>query len=290
MSISTLAATLSPFPVVTPYQVLETWPENCSTERLLCGTLPVRPFHPERFFGHVTADGQQARVAAIACCDGKPVLLSLVGHDISVSAAFAALWSNYSIAFEPGEEVLWSGPALLSRRDEGYKQFSATLPGTREVHCISLSLLAHIAEGHLHPPTMQRPETEEQQAGNKIPVTETDQPVKEPVPAGGPRLVLGNWNEETPNQRSFLANLYAMRVIFLQRDSAHPEHVDWWASALWEYGLRQGLIEPLPALGIKVWVLRETTAVWNALIHDGLRQGWLPWKCESEQENCLPVA
>lgn len=263
--------------------------------RVLTGTLPVRPFHPQRFFGQVIADGQHARVAALASFEGKPILLSLVGHDISVSAAFAALWNSQAIAFEPGEELSWNGPTLLSRRNEGYKQFAATLPGTREVHCVSLSQLVHIAEGLLHPPAMRPPETEEERkvrlvqqpavprattpASSSTPAV----PAKEPVPQGGPRVVLGNWDEETPNQRSFLANLYAMRVIFLQRDSTSPELVDQWGAALWEQGVRRRLVEPLPALGIKAWAMTGTTAIWNALVRDGLQQGWLPWHAEEGQ-------
>ncbi|MEO9030057.1 MAG: hypothetical protein ABI413_14710 [Ktedonobacteraceae bacterium] len=260
-----------------------------SSWRVLAGMLPVRPFHPEGFFGQVIADGQHSRVSALACCEGKPILLSLIGHDISVSAAFAALWSKQSIAFEVGEETSWSGPTLLSRRDEGYKQFAAALPGTRAVHCVSLSQLVHIAEGLLHPPSMRPPETEEERKTRMAKPrgaqrdTEASTQGKELVPQGGPRFVLGNWDEETPNQRSFLANVYAMRVIFLQRDSTHPELVDQWASALWKHGLRRRLIEPLPALGVKAWALTGTTATWNALVHDGLRQGWLPWRAEEVQ-------
>jgi hypothetical protein len=260
---------------------------SASAEHVLCGTLPVRPFHPHHFFGQVTADGQHARVSALACSEGKPILLSLVGHDISVSAAFAALWSKQSIAFEPAEGVSWGGPPLLSRRDESYKQFSSTLPGTREVHGISLSQFAHIAEGLLHPPAIQRPETEDERKARRARQAQREDSappqVKEPVPQGGPRFVLGNWDEETPHQRSFLANLYAMRVIFLQRDAAHPELVDHWASSLWVHGLQRRLIEPLPALGMKAWALTGMTATWNALVRDGLRQGWLPWRVEQVQ-------
>lgn len=265
----------------------------------LSGTLPVRPFHPEGFFGQVTADGQHARVSALACYEGKPIFLSLVGHDVSVSAAFATLWSNHSLAFEPGEGTIWDGPTMLSRRNESYKQVASALPGTREIHGMALSIFAHIAEGLLHLPAMRPPETPEERAARlnqqraEKKTTEAEDAAsssptppakKEAVPQGGPRCVLGNWDEDTPHQRSFLANLYAMRVIFLQRDANHPELVDQWASALWEQGLCRHLIEPLPALGVKAWMLTGTTTTWNDLVRDGLRQGWLPWRVESDRD------
>jgi hypothetical protein len=269
-------------------------PQTTSPFSRLSGTLPVRPFHPEGFFGRVIADGQHARVSALACYEGKPIFLSLIGHDVSVSAALATLWSNHSIAFEPGEGTIWDGPAVLSRRNESYRQVASALPGTREVHSMAISHLAHIAEGLLHLPAMRPPETPEeraarlnqQSAANSAETAAPAEPpsTKEPVPQGGPRLVLGNWDEETPNQRSFLANLYAMRVIFLQRAPGHPELVDQWASALWEQGLHRRQIEPLPALGVKAWALTGTTATWNGLIRDGLRQGWLPWRSEGDRD------
>src|SRR5436190_24313225 len=55
-----------------------------STSGLLDGTLPLRPFHPDGFVGTMQADGQEVRVAALACDETRVVALSLVGFDTSI--------------------------------------------------------------------------------------------------------------------------------------------------------------------------------------------------------------
>lgn len=253
-----------------------------TVSRPLLGTLPLRAFHPGGFFGTVQTDGQSARVAALATVEGKLLLASLVGYDTTVSATFAHLWQSKTVSFTPKTGVAWAGPQVLMRRGTPYKQFATRLPSTNEMHVVALSLDAHIGEGLLTPPAMARPEK-----GKDAQDEQTEQAGISPFqvyPAGGPRFVLGNWDEEEPHQRAFLANLYAMRVIMLHhRDAAHPERVDQWARALWERGLTQRLIVPVETLGINAWQLAGTTPQWNQLIGQGVREGWLPWCDETIQ-------
>ncbi len=243
----------------------------------LDGTLPLRPFHPDRFFGTVQVDGQHPRVAALACHELDVVAISLVGYDTSVSAALAKLWQREQLAFLLADGVEWHGPLRLQRLPIGYKQFATHLPGTREVHTIALPLSAHIAEGILHPPDLPKPkeEAESPPAARKAPspiqVAEVDRT----------RFVLGNWDEPTPHQRSFLGQLYAMRVMFLHRDHEHPAWADSWTDELWSRGLSRQLIHPLKALGMKAWLLSGDLTAWSQLIKDGVRSGWLPWRDSS---------
>jgi hypothetical protein len=241
---------------------------------ILGGTLPVRPFHPDGFFGTVQVDGQHPRVAALACHELDVVVISLVGYDTSISAALATLWQRQQLALLLAEGVEWHGPLRLQRLPIGYKQFSTHLPGTREVHAIALPLSAHLAEGILHPPDLPRPKEE---AGSTPAATRATSPIQA-AEVDRTRFVLGNWDEPTPHQRSFLGQLYAMRVIFLHRDHEHPEWADIWADELWSHGLTRGLIHPLQALGMKAWLLSGDLAAWSQLIKHGVRSGWLPWR------------
>ena len=134
--------------------------QSVSTVCPLTGTLPVRTFHPEGFFGTVQVDGQIARVAALACAEGKLLLVSLVGYDTTVSAALAHLWQSKMALFTPKTGVAWAGPQMLLRRAASYKQFATRLAGTNEVHVVALTLDAHIGEGLLVPPPMARPDEE----------------------------------------------------------------------------------------------------------------------------------
>ncbi len=236
----------------------------------LTGTLPVRPYHPTQLFGTLKADGQLPKVAALACVHHELVAISLVGYDTSVSAALARLWQREQLVFAPGPEINWDGPLRIERRSESYKQFHASLPGTKEVHYLALPVSAHIAEGMLHPPDIPKPAEEKGPSSS---------PIITPVQVDRSRFVLGNWDEETPHRRSFLGQLHAMRVIFLHRHE-HAAWVDAWADHLWSEGLTRDLITPLHGLGIKAWKLSGELTTWGELISDGLRTGRLPWNEE----------
>lgn len=269
---------------IAPFRMISSPTQGASTVRPLAGRLPLRAFHAEGFFGTVQVDGQIARVAALATVEGKLLLASLVGYDTTVSAALAQLWQSKMLMFTVKTGVTWAGPQMLVRRATSYKQFATKLTGTNEVHIVALSLDAHIGDGLLTPPAMARPD-------NDAKAEQTNTSSFQTFPTGGPRFVLGNWDEEEPHQRAFLANLYAMRVIFLHhRDSARPERVDQWARELWEHGLAWHLIVPVETLGIKAWAITGTTQQWNRLIGQGVREGWLPWRADETVQRFTEAA
>jgi hypothetical protein len=243
-----------------------------STTSLLDGTLPLRPFHPDGFVGTMQADGQEVRVAALACDETRVVALSLVGFDTSIGVVFSRLWSSTTVPFTPTDnwQEEWCGPEHLQRSGERYKQCVAHLEGTREVHALALVRTAHLTEGILHPPDL--PEMQKQSDA-----TEQEQEQAKP-PVWVPRYVLGNWDESGPNRQSFLGHLYALRMLFLHRHAQHPEWPVQWAEALWQRGLASELIAPLPALGMRAWRLSGDLLAWSALAGEGVREGWLPWK------------
>jgi hypothetical protein len=251
---------------------------------LLDGTLPLRPFHPDGFVGTLQADGQQVRVAALACDDERVVALSLVGFDTSIGVVLSRLWSSTAVPFKPASDWqgAWQGPELLKRSGERYKQCVAHLEGTREVHALALLRTAHLTEGILHPPNL--PEMREQPSAETT-EDEREQRHMPPPPSGQPkppvwvpRYVLGNWDESGPHQQSFLGHLYALRVLFLHRHAKHPEWPDQWAEALWQSGLASNLITSLAAIGMHAWKLSGDLLAWSALVGTGVREGWLPWK------------
>jgi hypothetical protein len=251
-----------------------------STSSHLSGTLPVRPFHPDGFIGSLQADGQQVRVAALACDDERMIALSLVGFDTSIGVVLARLWSSTAVPFEPTTtwQEEWQGPEQLKRSTERYKQCVAHLEGTREVHALALLRTAHLTEGILHPPDLpdmgeqSSATTEDHEQGS----ASSSKQAKPPLWI--PRYVLGNWDESGPNKQSFLGHLYALRVLFLHRHMDHPEWPDVWAMALWERGLESELITPMSAIGMRAWRLSGDLMAWSSLVGAGVREGWLPWK------------
>ncbi len=268
--------------------MISTTIRGSSTTGLLDGTLPLRPFHPDGFVGTLSADGQQVRVAALASDETRVVALSLVGFDTSIGVVFSRLWSSTAVPFMPASnwQEEWRGPEQLQRSGERYKQCVAHLEGTREVHALALVRTAHLTEGILHPPDlpeMQKqsdaPEQEQEQAPSRS--QKASKQAKPPVWV--PRYVLGNWDESAPHQQSFLGHLYALRVLFLHRNDQHPEWPVQWAEALWWRGLATDLITPLPAIGMHAWRLSADLLAWSALVGEGVREGWLPWK-EADRE------
>src|SRR5579859_5005541 len=232
----------------------------------LNGTWPV-PRPTDRFYGTVKVDGQHPRVAGLACYKGELVALSLVGYDTSVSAVLASLWFGDAVPFQVGEGVRWEGPRALKRRTEPNKQLVIPLEGVKEVHGLALPASAHIAEGILHPPDLPAPAKEP-----AIDQTFASKRLAEATPSSPPkvdrsRFVFGNWDEDSPHERSFLGTLYGMRVLFLHKDETHPAWPQIWARQIWERGSRRSLIQPIrEALGVKAWVLSDDLVAWGKLI------------------------
>ena len=265
---------------------------------MLDGTLPVRPFHHDGFVGMLQADGQQVRVAALACDGRQVVLLSLVGFDTSVGAVLARLWSLTDVTFEPASSWReeWREAEQLTRSSERYKQCVAHLEGTREVHALALLRTAHLTEGILHPPDLPDREPTPQETieeQRKVVASTTQQRhhtkhASEPTPPRTPKWVthyiLGNRDESGPHLQSFLGHLYALRVLFLHHHPQHPEWRNVWAHALWERGMARALITPIPALGIHAWKLSGDLLAWSDLVGTGVREGWLPWRDFSHTE------
>ena len=224
----------------------------------LTGTLPIKPFG-EQFYGAISADGQQPNVAALACTAGGEVItLSLVGYDTSVAAALSRLYAGKGLGFQPNTDAPWTGPRQLLRLPAHYRQYTSALTGTRERHYVTLTRLADIGYGLLHPPSI--PEGHKPEEGEEVIVPA---PANKEPPA--PRYVLGNGDEATPERSAFLGHMRALRVI----------HVPAWADALWTAGLDQHLIVPQLALGVKCWLLSGDLQRWSALLTQGVRQGWL---------------
>ena len=241
---------------------IQTSPRLVLTAPLLSGTVPVRPVNPGGFVGTVEQDGQVVHVAAIAFDDGNVALMSLVGRDTSVSAVMAQIWKKKEAVFQPTPGIEWEGEyQVFKRLDDHYKQFATQLPGLKMLHAIAIPLGANIAEGILNAPHMVKDARHED---IRVPKVET-------------RYVLGNVQEETPNALSVLGHLRAMRVVLLYQDDAHPERLVTWASELWQRGVSRQLIVPLPALGVHVWKITPDVYQWNALVAQGIHQGWLPW-------------
>jgi hypothetical protein len=245
------------------------------SEQILHGTWPIYPF-ADHFFGTVQADGQHPRVAAVACHNGDAVLLSLVGYDTSVSAVLAKLWLREAVPFQTAPGIRWEGPHQFHRRTEKYKQISTPLDGTKEVHYLALPSSTHIGEGILHPPDLPDPSKK--------------RPDEIEVKVDRTRFVLGNWNEDTPAERSFLGTLYGMRVLFLHKDAQHPDWPHVWANEIWERGCLHKLIQPVKhALGVRAWALSDDLVAWGRMIGEGTRDGWLPWDRQFFREQMLTV-
>lgn len=246
----------------------------------LTGSLPVRAFHPDHFFGTIEHDGQPIKVAALAAHPTGVALLSLIGYDTSVSAALAKLHLKDRLVFQPNADVVWAGTRLLERvPGMGYQQFPGAIANTREKHVLLLPHAGNIGYGLLHPQDIP----DEPKAGDSRSAAS---------PAPLPRFVLGNLDEDTPHRDSFLGHLRALRVIFLRRHAsgdAGASVADAWASQLWVKGLERKLITPLPALGVKAWALAGDVRMWSSLISDGVRSGWLPWQTESHVCTIAPT-
>lgn len=262
---TTITHTLTTQPMIPPLTALTTTPTTLTP--LLIGTVPVRPVDPHGLVGTIEHDGQTVQVAAIAFDNERAALLSLVGRDTSVSAVLAQLWKKKEVVFRPADAVAWEQREQpFERLSERYKEISTRLPGLKLVHTIALPYCAHIAEGLLNPPQMGQPPHAEGTAMKDV-----------RIPLISARYVLGNIHEETPNALVFLGQLRVMRVVLLYRDDAHPEHLMTWASELWARGLRRSLIEPLAALGVRIWKIDSDVSQWNRLVMQGVREGWLPW-------------
>lgn len=247
----------------------------------MTGTIPVKPFSQEDgFYGSLVADGQEPRVAALACDPlGHLIMVSLVGYDVSISAVFSTLWLNKDVPFLKRPQVQWYGTRSIMRFVEPYRQIQAKITGTHEIHALAISTKAHIEEGIRHPVDLVPEPTEDERANQILMNAYIQQKASNYEKRS--RYVLGNQGEEMPHFSSFLANLYAMRVLVQHYTPDHPEYPEIWAARLWHFGIRSHLIEVIPdTLGVQAWKLYGHLERWNDLILTGLSEGWLPYESD----------
>ena len=251
---------------------------------VLDGSPLVLPYHPDGFVGVLEADGQQVKVAALACDGPTLVMLSLVGYDTSIGVMLGRLWGGTKVEFQPAFAWAdeWRGTAQVQRASSSYRTAGGQLAGVREVHVLALLRAASIREGVLNPPELpEPPKTPEGDAG-ETPTADAPPAPASPVPeqaASKPppwvtRYLLSNWQDSGPNRRAFQGHLAAMRIPILYRHDAHPQ----WPDALWEHGLDATLIAEISALGVRAWRLSGDLLAWGRLVGAGVRQGWLPWR------------
>ncbi len=256
---------------------------------ILDGSALVLPYHPDGFVGHLEADGQQVKVAAIACDGEAVVLLSLVGYDTSIGVMLGRLWGGTKVEFLPAFAWAdeWRGPVFLRRAGGSYRTTGGPLAAhIREVHALALLRSASIREGILNPPELPEPEKEEKRKEGKSSSEEDAEedvsisPSSSSSPSQSPwlpRYIFANWSESAPNRRAFQGHLAALRIPILYRHDAHPDWPDAWADALWQRGLDASLIIPIDALGIRAWRISGDLLAWGELVGAGVREGWLPW-------------
>src|SRR5258708_19723150 len=106
-----------------------------STITLFDGTSPVRPFHLDGFVGSLQADGQQVRVAALACDDERVIALSLVGFDTSIGVVLSRLWSSTAVPFAPAIDWQgeWHGPDHPKPPTQPHNQYPSHPQTTRQL-------------------------------------------------------------------------------------------------------------------------------------------------------------
>lgn len=255
---------------------------------ILSGSPLVLPYDSDGFVGALEADGQQVKVAAIACDGERVILLSLVGYDTSLGVMLGRLWGDTKVAFHPAFAWAdeWHGKTLVQRAGSSYRTVGGPMGGVREVHVLALLRSASIREGILNPPELPEPPKPEPASNASdyevSPPTPASSATTTPAPPKPPpwvaRYILGNWHETSPNRRAFQGHLAAVRIPILSRHEAHPDWPDQWADALWQRGLDAMLIAPLDTLGIRAWRLSGDLLAWGQLVGAGVREGWLPWR------------
>lgn len=248
----------------------------------LTDTHLVQPFDPSRFLGQIAYDGAtEIKVAAIAAHrTGELALLSLVGNDTAISARLAQLFLNETITFAPGEDLAWDGPRQLRRLSCSYRRLTRRLAGVRNtMHYLVFPNDANIGFNLQNPPEIPPDllKPPEGQGDTPRPVTVEQRPTYRYVFASPLREEGRPHAPAAPSFGAVLGSFVGMRMILLRsRETALQPIVRQWVNTLWQRGLEEGLVEPLPAAGIAAWGLRNALLRWNALVSAGVTSGWLP--------------
>jgi hypothetical protein len=227
---------------------------------------PVLPMRADRFVGVVTADGQEARVAAIVCqSEGGVALLNLAGAEttaMAVAMNLVRVESNeqkaakQKVVFTPAPDLDWVGPtALLRITAVSYSILKAPIVNTKERNLLLLPQSGNIGAGIRDP--------------IPIPPDPNAKPELQPTPASAPqvsvepppRFIFANHDQARPDELAFLGHLRALRI-------PTPLH---WGPLLWEDGLAANLITPLLALGVRSWQIVADHQRWAELVAHAIR-------------------
>src|SRR6266545_1460990 len=222
---------------------------------------PVLPMLPDRFVGVVSADGQEARVAAIVCQrEGGVVLLNLAGAEttaMAVAMNLVRMESNeqkaakQKVVFTPAPDLDWAGPTTLLRSTAvNYNILKAPILNTKERNLLLLPQTGNIGAG-VRDPVPIPPDPTTKPDTKRMPGPAPQVPVEPP-----PRFSFANHDQSRPDELAFLGHLRALRI-------PTPLH---WGPLLWEDGLAAGLVAPLLALGVRSWQIVAHHDRWAELV------------------------
>jgi hypothetical protein len=220
----------------------------------------------DRFVGVVSADGQEARVAAIVCQrEGGVALLNLAGAEttaMAVAMNLVRVESNEQkaakekVVFTPAPDLDWAGPTTLLRITAlTYKILKAPIANTKERNLLLLPQSGNIGAG-VRDPIPIPPDPHAQPDRRTMPASAPHASVEPP-----PRFIFANHDQACPDELAFLGHLRALRI-------PTPLH---WGSLLWEGGLAANLITPLLALGVRSWQIVAHHQRWAELVAHAIR-------------------
>jgi hypothetical protein len=232
--------------------------DDAAIDRLMPGTLPLRPFG-HTMAGRIESDGQECFVTAlVAKPDGDLLLLSAVGAAVSLGAVFGKLVKkDVSLPWQPAAGYGRHVPRTLRKgKGRSYERLQGRIPDPddrqrmlREQHMLLYANQLDLEE-HLLNPRFPKP-----------PMRSVDGTEHPPV-YGLPPVILANHDEPTPSPRTWLGHLRALGVGF---DPA-------WAAPLWQSALDYTLATPLPAVGLQAWELQPDPALWDSWLQRFARE------------------
>src|SRR5262245_13046749 len=178
---------------------------------------PVVPMLPDRFVGVVTADGQEARVAAIVCQrEGGVALLNLVGAETTAMAVAMNLVrmesneqkaANQKVVFTPAADLDWPGPTMLLRITAvNHNILKAPIVNTKERNLLLLPQTGNISSVLRDPiPIPLSPDAKPDR--RPMPGTAAQAPVEPP-----PRFIFAIHGQACPDALAFLGHLRALQL------------------------------------------------------------------------------
>ncbi len=234
---------------------------------------PIMPFMDVPV-GTLSYDGHEIDIWAIATTiEGKLIYLNAAATDAAISATLRRLMrrNGGKATFQPAKGLCWSAPSELRKLDEHYETIAAALThkGLRlKNHCV-LPDSANIGAGLSRPMEVlprvdissRREDSEDSEdSEDEAALTDAEEPDTS-TPETKPtissfRYVLGEVASERPPTGALFAHLKPIGVV------CHPD----WEAALWEHGMKRGLLLPQPALGIRAWSITRARERWTDLV------------------------